>query len=295
MSESFVVEPRGPFSLAAAARFLGRWEATAGAAADETAVRLAFLVDDWSGHAGVVIRQDAAGVVRGEIVSRSVAVDPDRVRRQVMRVLSLDHDATGYAELGGHDPIVGERQRATNHLRPVLFHSPYEAACWAIVSARISSAQAASVRAGMSATIDVAGQPLAVFPAPEELLARSAIAGLPAEKVRRLHGIAEAALDGRLDAARLLTLDPEAATGELRGLRGIGPFWSDAIVLRAVGHPDALTLREPRLRAAVAAAYDRDDAEYVDAAFTAIAQGWRPFRAWVSFLIRATSGRGSGG
>ena len=56
----FVLEPRGPFDLAAAARFIAGWPPAArpGAAdRDQRVVRLGFLVDDWSGHAGVILRQ----------------------------------------------------------------------------------------------------------------------------------------------------------------------------------------------------------------------------------------------
>lgn len=42
--------------------------------------------------------------------------------------------------------MLGGLQRAHEWLRPVLFHSPYEAAAWAIISARRYRAQAAAVR-----------------------------------------------------------------------------------------------------------------------------------------------------
>ena len=51
---------------------------------------------------------------------------------------------------------------------------------------------------------------------------------------RRLHAIAGAALEGRLDRGRLLALDSGQAIEELRKLPGIGPFYSHLILLRAV-------------------------------------------------------------
>lgn len=75
--------------------------------------------------------------------------------------------------------------------------------------------------------------------------------------VVRLHGIARAALAGALDRDALLAMDPAQAAERLRELRGIGPFWSDGIVLRAVGPTDALTLGEPRLRERAATRYGR--------------------------------------
>jgi DNA-3-methyladenine glycosylase II len=111
---TFSIEPRGPFTLASAARFIAGWPPASKGdrELDDTLVRLAFLVDDWSGHAGVVLRQDGDGTVRGEIVE-STAADPGRVHAQAARILSLDHDATGYAALGDRDPVIGELQRAS--------------------------------------------------------------------------------------------------------------------------------------------------------------------------------------
>jgi DNA-3-methyladenine glycosylase II len=324
---AITITPRGPFSLAAAERFFGRWEATSGtesapasagasapdsattpgpasasagiagprddaaaeAAGDDRAVNVAFLVDDWSGAAGLTVRQrEADGPVEIEIVSGTFA-DPARVLAQVQRVFSLDHDAGAYAEIGERDAVIGARQRESGFLRPVLFHSPYEAACWTILSARTHHAQARKVRAALSDRLEVAGVALDVFAAPVRLLEQTDIPGLNAEKVTRLHGIARAALEGRLDRDRLLALEPEAALEELRDLRGIGPFSSALILLRGVGPTDGVAPGEPRMRRAVAAAYARPELERDDDAFVALAETWRPFRTWVSVLMRATA------
>lgn len=88
---------------------------------------MGFLVDDWSGHAGVTLRQRDDGAVIGEISADSTAADPDRVHEQAARILSLDHDGRGYPAVGEREPLIGQLQCAAGWLRPVLFHSPYEA------------------------------------------------------------------------------------------------------------------------------------------------------------------------
>jgi DNA-3-methyladenine glycosylase II len=285
----FTITPRGPFSLAAAERFFGRWEGTTGTDTGGDALRVAFLVDDWSGTAGLLVAQDDDGDVHGEVGATTGTPDGARIRAQLARVLSLDHDATGYAALGERDPVIGRLQRTADHLRPVLFHSPYEAACWAIVSARIHQRQAQRLRARISERLEVDGVALDVWPAPEHLLAAGAIDGLPAAKVERLHAIARAALDGDLDTERLRALEPDEAALRLQELPGIGPFWASLILLRAVGPTDALTLGEPRMRRAAARAYARPELERDDGALVALAQTWRPYRTWVSVLLRATA------
>jgi DNA-3-methyladenine glycosylase II len=276
-SGDFALEPRGPFTLASAARFISGWSPATGIGTQEE-VRLHFLCDDFSGDASVLLRQDAGSVVRATITGGSAA-GAERVIAQAARVVSLDHDGTGYAEVGERDPVVGRLQRESGFLRPVLFHSPYEAACWAVISARLRQPQAARIRDAVSAG--------GVFPAPAALLARDEIAGLTAEKVQRLHGIARAALEGRLDREALLAAGQEEAVARLRELRGIGPFWADGIYLRAVGPTDGLTLAEARVRAKAAEHYGTPDVVADDDAFVALAERWRPFRTWVSVLLRA--------
>ena len=78
-------------------------------------MRLAFCVDGYAGQAGVEVRQDAAGDVRGT-AHLPPGTDPAAVRDQVARVLSLDHDATEFVRVGERDPVIGRLQAAAPHL-----------------------------------------------------------------------------------------------------------------------------------------------------------------------------------
>jgi DNA-3-methyladenine glycosylase II len=205
---------------------------------------------------------------RGDTVHGTVEADhEERAIAQAARVVSLDHDGTHYPDVD--DPIVNELQRASGYLRPVIFHSPYEAAAWSILSARTPHAQAVRLRDALGET----------FPAPEQLLELQELDGLPQNKVPRLHGIAQAALEGKLDREPLLALDPDEAYTRLQELPGIGPFYAGLILIRGVGTVDVAPKAEPRLEKAVQERWQRPLAEVVD--------GWRPFRTWVSVLIRA--------
>ena len=85
----------------------------------------------------------------GDAVHAAVEADhEERALAQAARVLSLDHDGTGYAEID--DPIVKALQQQSGYLRPVLFHSPYEAAAWSVLSARTGHAQATKLRDAIS-------------------------------------------------------------------------------------------------------------------------------------------------
>ena len=283
----FEIVPRGPFSLQAAAGF--GFGGSIGAPAWDGAMRLAFAVDGFAEQAGVLLRQRDDGTVEGEVRG---ARDADAVRVQTARILSLDHDGEAWIAVGQRDPVIGRLQREHPGVRPVLFHSPYEAAAWSIVSARRPPNQAALVRRRLSeelgATFDVGGVAMAAFPLPERLLEARAGPGLPDGKVARLHGIAHAALDGRLDPALLREMEPDAATAELRTLRGIGPFYAALIHVRASGVAD-VAAAEQRVIEGAARAYGLEvtpDAQE----FLALSERWRPFRTWAVVLLRVAAG-----
>ena len=294
MSEALRLELAGPFSLRAAAEF--GFGPTAGRAPRfDGAMRLAFPVDG-GGYAGVLARQPRAdGPLECEVVGDG---DIGAVARQLRRVLSLDHDGEGFLEVGRRDAVIGELQRRHPGQRPVLFHSPYEAAAWAIISARRPAASAAKLRRaiaeGLGASFELAGGTLAAFPQPERLLEVAPEAGHhAAERLERVKGVARAAIEGSLDAERLRALGPEQAYEELQALRGIGPFYASLIVLRAVGFADAaLPVEEPRLLGQLGSRYGLQ-APATLAQYTAISEAWRPYRTWAAVLVRLAGERES--
>jgi DNA-3-methyladenine glycosylase II len=241
--------------------------------------------DDLTGTASVALREEG-GVL---VCEATGAEDLEALAGQVARVMSLDHDGTEFPLVGERDQVVGRAMGAAPGLRPVLFNTPYEAAVWAVLSQRTAFAQAVAVRRRLTERygrpLVAAGRELHAFPLPEELLAAPELPGVPAVKVGWLRGIAEAALDGRLDAGRLRELDADEARAELRTIPGVGAFSADLVLVRGCGTLDLLSLHEPRLRRIVSGRYgiDPDD----DGALVEVAEGWRPFRSWVSVLLRA--------
>ncbi|HEY2595844.1 MAG TPA: DNA-3-methyladenine glycosylase 2 family protein, partial [Chloroflexota bacterium] len=177
-------------------------------------------------------------------------------------------------------------------LRPVCFYSPYEAAIWAILSQRVQMRQAANLKDRLRETfgelVGIHGQPMRAFPSPEALLGVQTFPGVFASKISSLHAVARAALEGQLDAAYLRSLSDDEALRHLRSLSGIGPFSAELILLRGAGHSDYLTLLEPRFRQAVATAY-RLDSLPSDDDLRHLSDRWRPYRMWVTFLLRQSS------
>ena len=294
----FTIEAQGPFSLAASQRFLGGFTpASETFADDDNRLAMAFPVEGWAGSAGAVVWQDGEHI-RGEAVVSSPDVSIEAVRGQVARTLSLDHDGTGWDDVGRRDPVIGRLQAEFDHLRPVCFSSPYEAAVQAIIGHRISIRQAATIKTALAKeygeTLEIGGQRLDAFALPQSLTDVNEAHGLRPEKLRRLHEVARAALEGRLDAAHLRELSHDEALAGLREIRGIGEWSAEHVMLRGAGLADAVPLADPGTRVAVKAAYQLrvkpDDAE-----LAAIADAWRPFRMWGFVLVRLWHGRTAGG
>lgn len=284
-SAAFELRPRGPYSLAASARFL---EGFAPAAHQRSGDHLHLAFPDPEGQgAGVCLREEEGAVI-GEVFG---PVDPNWVRTEVERILSLDGDGSGFAAVGERDPSIGRLQGRFSGLRPVLFLSPYEAGAWALVSHRLRIVQAVRIKARMAEemgeAVDVHGDVRHAFPGPGRLVALDkGFPGLFGRKAEWLRALAAAAGEGVLDAARLRAIPPEEALAQLRSLPGIGPFSAELILLRGAGEPDYLPTAEPRLRRAVTLAY-RMNGEPSQDEVAGLAEAWRPFRTWAAVLLRA--------
>jgi DNA-3-methyladenine glycosylase II len=283
------IRARGPFSLRESAIF------GFGPRVDPSfagVLRMAFCVDGagYAEQAGVEVRQDG-GDVHVTVHGRA---DPAAVTRQVARVLSLDHDGEAFAEVGRRDPVIGRLQAAAPGLRPPQFSSPYEAAAWAVLSARRPARQMAEVRRRLAEAygqgFDLAGSREWAFPTPARLLEVDAFPGLPEPKIQRLHAVALAATAGRLDVGHLTALGAEAAAAELRELPGIGPFYASLVVVRACGLADVLVVNEATALDAVTRLYGLP-APPSPARVAEIAEAWRPFRTWAAVLLRAAAPR----
>ncbi|AZG47201.1 DNA-3-methyladenine glycosylase family protein [Gordonia insulae] len=269
-------EVLGPWSLDTSREF---WEGFTPAALDTGqktgTLSTVFRVDaDWSA-AQVTVTQ------RGPVAELSLSGDGDldSAAAQTARFLALDVDARDWPGVGDRDVVIGRAQQALPGLRPCGFHSAYEAAAWSVLSQRIRMAQAAALRQRITDSHGDDG----AFPTPERLATLDL--ELPGRKAEYLHAVADAALDGRLDTARLRAMAPEDAIESVQSITGIGPFAAELIVLRGANAPDAVPTHEKRLNAVVTELYGPDRS------VTEVSELWRPFRTWASVYLRAGAER----
>jgi DNA-3-methyladenine glycosylase II len=271
------VEVLGPWSLGTSRAF---WEGFTPAALpnqndatedDQQRLATVFRVEaDWSVAETTVTQHD--GTARITVAGDG---DLDAAAAQVARLLSLDIDAREWPAVADRDPIIADAQTQLPGLRPCGFHSPYEAAAWAVLSQRTRITQAARLRADLIARHGQAG----AFPAPQAL--RTLDLDLPGRKTEYLHAVANAALDGRLDAAALRSVDPDEAIATVQQIKGLGPFAAELVVIRGANAPDVAPRHERRLDAEITERYGPNTN------LSQVSQPWRPFRTWAVVHLRA--------
>lgn len=282
------IEPSGSFDIAQSVGFLNKWPVTRGSATDPV-LRFAFCAEhDWR-PVGVRVAQQGHQV---DVETTGPGAAVEDIYAQIARILSLDIDASRLDDLAGRDQVVARLIQAAPGLRPVCYWTPWEAACWAILSQRTPTRTTSVLRQRIAGEL---GTPVAVdstvqfaFPSPQAVLDAPGVPGVNSVKLDRLRALAAAALDGTLTAGTLRAIPAEDALATLRMLPGIGPFSAALILIRGAGAPDVFTTDEPRLLAAMRTFYQLPDTA-TEYDYRTIAEGWRPLRSWVSFWLRSIS------
>jgi DNA-3-methyladenine glycosylase II len=255
------------FSVAESARFAAGFSPSGHSMrADQTGVlRIAFVPD--GGERAVLAR-----------VSEDEIDAPPHARAQVDRILGLDVDGSGFADVGERDPVVGELQRRWPGFRPISFPSPFEAGMWFLISQRTQFRHALAIKERLAQQLGEEIDGVHAFPPPRAVAGLEPVPGVSQTKLERGRALARAALDGRLHGERIRELGPEAAIEDLMRIPGVGPFTAQGIVVRGANEPDWLPTAEPRLQKAIDGLYDTPP----DTA------AWRPYRSWVAVMLRRT-------
>jgi DNA-3-methyladenine glycosylase II len=276
-------KPAG-FSLAAATEFFAGFVPGSGMSVAATdRLTLAFRLDRTFEAVAVELREERGRLV-GEL---SGSEDLSTVKRQLARVLGLDAEAAEWLALGRREPVVGKLQAEFPGFFTAAKSSPYDAAAWGIISPRMNMRAAARLKIAIAEkhgdAVTLHGRAHHVFPGPKAVLALESFPGLPDVKLQRLKGIAQAALEGKLDADRLRAMSVEEALAELQELPGVGAWTASHILFRGAALIDAVPLAEPRVLHGLADAYGPASAS--EEKLLELSENWRPFRMWVCVLL----------
>jgi DNA-3-methyladenine glycosylase II len=204
-----------------------------------------------------------------------------------------DRWAAGRAVLRAADPRMAALVDADPDLDPDALFDDWPRGLWAalvlqVIGQQLSRAAAAAILARLEA---LHGGRL---PTPEEMLdidpETLRRVGLSRAKSVYLHDLAARLVDGRLDLARLLTLDDDVARTELTQVKGVGRFTADGVLMLALRRPDVWPAADLALRRAVERLWDLDGPSSV-AQVDELGERFRPWRTLAAaYLYRSLRG-----
>lgn len=226
---------------------------------------------------------------------RLLAIESSRsTSRASMREVPFDaHAAT--ATLAAQDEVMAgvieTRGPCTLQLMEL---SPFAALARAIVFQQLHGRAAEAIHARMLALLDAeAGDvdPRALLAATERELRA---AGLSLAKIASLRDLAQAALTGVIPTIdEAVDLDDEAIIERVTGVRGIGRWTAQMLLIFVLGRPDVLPVDDFAVRAGVRAAYGRAGLP-TPRELEALGRAWVPHRTVASwYLWRVAEGEDS--
>ncbi|HXY43935.1 MAG TPA: AlkA N-terminal domain-containing protein [Acidimicrobiales bacterium] len=214
--------------------------------------------------------------------------------QRVKHVFDLDADPAAVGGVLGADPVLGPAVTALPGLRIPGHVDGGELAVRAVLGQQVSVPGARTLAGRLALAY---GRPLSVpvgsvqreFPRVE------VIAGLPAGELpmpgargRALVVLAEALAGGELALDR--TTDRDAAVAQLLSLPGIGPWTVAYVSMRALGDPDAFMPSDLGVRRAL----ERLGQPAGERQASALAERWRPYRAYALQYLWHLLGAGAG-
>ncbi len=108
--------------------------------------------------------------------------------------------------------------------------------------------------------------------------------GLSRAKMLYLHDLAARLVDGRLDLARLRSLDDDAARVELMQIKGVGRFTADGVLLLTLRRADIWPAADLALRRAAARVWELGRAPSL-AEVDALGERFRPWRTLAAVYL----------
>jgi len=287
------IRPAGDLDFPLALAYIDGWTAATLEHIDRKATtwRRALRLD---GHDALVTLRTGStpGSLALEVAGQGIGHETlDRAEQVVRRVFSLDADPSSFEALAGGDDVLRPLVAPYPGMRPVVIPDLYEALVWAILGQQINVAFARRLKERLVETcgraLAVDGERYPLLPRPEEVAALDP--GLllaqqfSRQKAAYVIGVSAEIAAGRFDLAALAALPDDEIVAELTRLRGVGRWTAEYLLMRGLGRPDVIPAGDVSLQLLVGtAALGRRASE---PELRAIADRWRPWRAWATFFV----------
>jgi DNA-3-methyladenine glycosylase II len=294
-TETGRLTPTPPFDFARSLKFLGAFQPTAGEQSlAERALAKAVLIDGQT----IVFRVTSSGEVEAPRLDYTLFSDQpigaDAARAAADRVaffLSLKDDLRPFYAVGRDDPAFAPIVERLYGYHQVKFLTPFENACWAILTQRNTMPIARRLKQALverfGAHLEVDGVCYEAFPEATRLAAADPadlLAILPT--LRRDEYLAAVARAFSVaDEAWLRSAPYAEVAAWLRAIDGIGPWSASFVLLRGLGRTEQLPVGEKRLAAAAGRLYNGGP-PLSEAALGRLAERYGPWRGYWAHYVR---------
>ncbi|GAP65219.1 3-methyladenine DNA glycosylase/8-oxoguanine DNAglycosylase [Mizugakiibacter sediminis] len=274
---------RPPYDFAGLQAFFARRAIPGVEAVDETAYRRVFMHGGVPGWFEVSALADAPALLLRVRHPQPAALLA--VATRVRRMFDLDADAGAIAAHLGRSATLRPLLRRHAGVRVPGCWDGFEVAVRAVLGQQVSVAAARTLasrlveRYGTRLDADAAQGLHALFPSPAVLADADPTAiGVTRARAETIRRLARAVASGEVDfrAEQGLPAFVEAWSA----LPGIGAWTAHYVALRALGHPDAFPAADLVLRKVAGGG-----APLATRALQALAEDWRPWRAYATMLL----------
>jgi DNA-3-methyladenine glycosylase II len=219
---------------------------------------------------------------------RTTSAGRRRIEAQLDKMLGTHLDLSGFYR------VVKSDRRLTNLVQPFIGFRPprlgsvFEAIVNGIACQQLSLLVGITLLNRLSAAYGLAVGPEHAFPRPEDLAAAEPAnlreLGFSGRKGETILTIARAVADGQLDLEALAELDDASALARLRGLRGIGRWTAQYVLLRGLGRLDVFPADDIGSQNKFRRWLKLDERPDYDAVYR-ILEHWRPYRGMLYFCL----------
>jgi DNA-3-methyladenine glycosylase II len=245
----------------------------------------------------IVFQIAAAGSVEAPRLSYTLHSDRpigDATRRaaedRIAFFLGLEDDLRPFYAIGLADPPFAPVVRQLYGYHQVKFLTPFENACWAVLTQRNPIQLAKRTKQALverfGASLELGGQRYWAFPEAACLAAADAsvLFELTGNQRRAEYLGAVARAFSQADEVWLRTAPYAEAEAWLRGIKGFGAWSATFVLLRGLGRMERLPIGEVRLAEAAARRYAR---AFDEAAILEIASRYQQWQGYWAHYLRA--------
>jgi DNA-3-methyladenine glycosylase II len=222
----------------------------------------------------------------------AAAADLDEAVALVVRAFRVEEDPRPLEERASTDPVFGQLVGRVRGLRALVMPSPFESLTWAIIGQQINVAFAYKLKRVLVETygerLTHGGREYLLVPAPERLASIEPEELRPlqfsGQKSRYIVDLARAIASGQLDLAAYASWPADEARAALVGLRGVGRWTAEYVLMRGLGFRDELPAADVGLQVAAGRLYGLETRPN-EPELRGLAEPWAGWRTYYAFYL----------